>query len=164
MEQHFQDQIDHILDNFDFDKTHRVMTLLNWAWNGEANPPSTDRLFDAAHTMLYFVAKHEAKTTSVSTGGFEARKTDGYRLGLYFTVEEVDGTDCVGDEGPPVNDELETFVENWPDRMGYPSLFVRKLRDLPLSDEQIAGVLKAIDETCHECWDAEPGCWCGRDE
>ncbi len=39
-------------------------------------------------------------------------------------------------------------------------VLVRKLRKISLSDEQLMLVLKAIDTTCHECWDGKANCQC----
>lgn len=41
---------------------------------------------------------------------------------------------------------------------------VERFRKLGLTDFQIAGVLKIIDNTCHHCWDNERGCQCWNDE
>ncbi len=59
------------------------------------------------------------------------------------------------------------FVENWPKNYlkNGPSLLVEKLRssDFPLTNRQIAEVLKAIDEVCHFCWDNTSDCQCEND-
>jgi len=62
--------------------------------------------------------------------------------------------------------KVADFIHSWPDewRKDTPVLFVRKLHELDLSVEQIADVLKAVDTTCHECWDWKSGCQCWNDE
>lgn len=59
------------------------------------------------------------------------------------------------------------FVRRWPDDCpkSEASLFVQKLRGskYPLTNKQIAEILKAIDETCSHCWDAPAGCRCWDD-
>jgi hypothetical protein len=42
--------------------------------------------------------------------------------------------------------------------------FVEQLRTGGLTDEQIAVTLNVVDNTCHECWNAEAGCQCWNDE
>ena len=62
---------------------------------------------------------------------------------------------------------LSDFDANkWPDEFGGPVLFVRKLRssDPPMTDNQIAVVLEALETTCHSCWNADTGCQCWNDE
>jgi hypothetical protein len=100
VEQHFQDQIEYILNKFNFFKMRQVMIGLNWTWRGEAFSPSADRLRDRARSLLESVAASDMETTYVETGGFLAQKIDGHRLRLFFVVERADSTDIVGDEGP----------------------------------------------------------------
>lgn len=42
--------------------------------------------------------------------------------------------------------------------------YVKRLRSLNLTDEQIAGVLVVNSTTCNHCWDAPSGCHCWNDE
>jgi len=100
MEQHFKDQIEHILDNFNFGKVQRAIEYLEWTWLNTA-APSAETIRCHARAMLAYVAEHDATSISASSGGFEAQKFRDRHLSLHFIVEEVDGTDCVGDEGLP---------------------------------------------------------------
>lgn len=48
-----------------------------------------------------------------------------------------------------------------------PVLFVRRLKELSISDEEIAKILNILDETCQECWDTDTSrshCYCNADE
>jgi hypothetical protein len=44
------------------------------------------------------------------------------------------------------------------------SEFVDKLAKIGLTKTQTLAVLNAIDNTCNNCWDADSGCQCWRDE
>lgn len=56
--------------------------------------------------------------------------------------------------------DLLECLRDYPAR---PMLFIQKLRDLQLADEQIAGVVNIIDEICNECWDYPAPCSCWND-
>jgi len=43
-------------------------------------------------------------------------------------------------------------------------LVVKELREIPLTDEQIVGVLTVLDNVCKHCWDNRAGCPCMNDE
>lgn len=45
-----------------------------------------------------------------------------------------------------------------------PLLLVKKLREIPLTDEQIEEVYHIIHSVCWDCWDADAGCQCANDE
>ncbi len=66
---------------------------------------------------------------------------------------------------------LDAFMAWWPSRptaiikeWGEDKLFVKKLRDSGLNDEQIAIVLKTINDVCTVCWDCEESCQCWNDD
>ena len=76
--------IEDLLDEFDFNKVHRVMQALNWRWAGIDGVPEVPDLRRQARDLLRHIA--EAKNVrSVSTGGFTAYMHDGL-LGLRFEV------------------------------------------------------------------------------
>lgn len=37
-----QEIVDEIMDNFDFEKVHKVMVALNWGWHGNGVPGLSD--------------------------------------------------------------------------------------------------------------------------
>ena len=89
-----REQINEILDNFDFDKVEVVMKALDWKWwNSENSIPTKFEMQKKAASLLED-AYYEAKKWKVShylvgCGGFEA--TASYwegevRLGLSFVV------------------------------------------------------------------------------
>jgi len=43
-----KDMINEVLANFDFDKVHKTMTLLNWVWAGSDGVPTKAELKEAA--------------------------------------------------------------------------------------------------------------------
>lgn len=55
------------------------------------------------------------------------------------------------------------MIEAWESRTGA-SLLVRRLREVLLDDEQVWDVLAVIDGVCQNCWNADAGCKCTRDE
>ena len=82
-----KEKIEQIMENFDFEKVHRVMVALEWEWcfglDGR-RIPSVCTLKKEASRLLS--GAWMTKTT-VSTGGFSAEYNDGY-LSLSFIVEE----------------------------------------------------------------------------
>jgi hypothetical protein len=92
-----QEQIDQIMDSFDFERVHKVMEHLNWTWGYSEEPPSLYDLRTAARERLKGAVKHG----SSNTGGFVATKEEGVedgkpwvRMNLLFTVQQTlnDGT------------------------------------------------------------------------
>jgi hypothetical protein len=65
------DQIDNIIQNFDFEKVHKTMKILKWRWviGRELVIPSVQQLVEKARSLLIEAA---TKTTSVELGGFKA--------------------------------------------------------------------------------------------
>ena len=86
--------IDNILDEFDFDKVHRVMEFLNWGWTDGSHPleiPTTGQLRKRARTLMKGLIGEEDGGTA--SGGFWITKKtfDGepfYRL--QFVVSSWD--------------------------------------------------------------------------
>ena len=91
-------QIDEIMDWFDFDKVHKVMTLLNWEWSKTNGVPAVGDMRAAVRGHL----KEAAKQGFCSTGGFSALRIDGnedgkdwVKMKLSFEVAswDMDGED-----------------------------------------------------------------------
>jgi hypothetical protein len=92
-----QEQIDEIMDRFDFERVHDVMMHLNWTWRDALEPPTTYEIRAHARERLKDAVKHG----SSNTGGFVATKEEGVddgkpwvRMNLLFAVEQTlnDGT------------------------------------------------------------------------
>lgn len=85
------EQIRHIMSNFDFKRTHRTMVAIAWKWAEKGNPqilrvPSVLRLKEAALELLQATFDgHE-----LSCGGFRVENKDGL-LRLSFVVAEWEG-------------------------------------------------------------------------
>jgi hypothetical protein len=72
-----QDVINQIISNFDFEKVHKVMILLNWAWSKTyPEVPTIGILVLTAKELLEDVLAEEDGTT-IETGGFEAQRFNG---------------------------------------------------------------------------------------
>jgi hypothetical protein len=72
------EQIDDIMDEFEFDKVHKVMEFLDWKWwfDGETERvPEVYELRKKAREYLRYVAKHGGTTGS---GGFMAQCRKGH--------------------------------------------------------------------------------------
>lgn len=83
-----QDQIDEIMDNFDFAKCERVMHYLPWMWRGHQ---VTEReLRSTARDILKTVCGNAY--CRCSTGGLVASNLDGV-LSLMFVLESWSGDD-----------------------------------------------------------------------
>ena len=71
--------IEEILENFDFDKVHKVMEALDWKWVGggtQDGVPSVYRLIKKAEELLKDcvneIEHRNTNTLVLSTGGFKA--------------------------------------------------------------------------------------------
>jgi hypothetical protein len=82
--------IDEILDEFDFEKVHRVMVALDWEVyiDGEKTIPSIGDLRRRARSLLQHVVNSK-DTAAVSTIGFTAYMHYGV-LGLRFEVSSYE--------------------------------------------------------------------------
>lgn len=84
-----QENIDEIMDHFDFGKVHKIMEAVDWTWaNSEFGVPMEWELRKRARSLLSDAWDQQ---TMMSTGGFTARflnedESDG--LQLEFTVEK----------------------------------------------------------------------------
>jgi hypothetical protein len=83
-----QEQIDEIMDSFDFEEANKIMEALNWEWNDEG-VPDVYSLRTSARKHLKTAA--EIKGAS-SSGGFTANYTESkswVRLELYFGLDSI---------------------------------------------------------------------------
>lgn len=86
----FDKQIHFILTNFDFERVHRVMSLLQWKWAGSDTTPSVKTLQQTARDLLRQVAESPyTSPVSVSCGGFRAVR---YREPLSRVISEKEAT------------------------------------------------------------------------
>lgn len=89
-----QEDIDYILDNFDFEKVKIVMDCLEWYWVSCDAIPSIGGMRKCVRELLKETLSEGVKNkkdTQISTGGFRAsycREED--LLELEFIVENVD--------------------------------------------------------------------------
>jgi hypothetical protein len=79
----YQNQIDEIMDNFDFDRVHKMMASTNWFWHsdGGAHIPSQPELREAARSCLRKVVEKDC--SMAGHGGFAAINQEGC-LSLYW--------------------------------------------------------------------------------
>ena len=71
-----QEQIDNIMDDFEFEKVHQIMTALKWIWATSENPKAVPELWEIkknARSHLKNAVKHEGS----AGGGFTARFREG---------------------------------------------------------------------------------------
>jgi hypothetical protein len=85
-----QTHIDEIMDHFDFDRVHKVMTALDWRWiTAEHGVPEKHELRQKARRLLTDAWRSEYKR--VGTGGFYAEyehdEDEGEALTLKFELE-----------------------------------------------------------------------------
>ena len=81
-----QEQIDNIMDNFDFSRVLKAMRALNWEWGhcGSEHEPDEAELRREARRLLKNAWDHSA---TFACGGFWAYFADGV-LSLHFTVSD----------------------------------------------------------------------------
>lgn len=84
--------IDRIIDDFNFEKVHRVMVDLDWQWYWTNGVPSVGTLMTRAQELLYGASKMNTGY-SIGAGGFRATKTgcedeEGLELEFILTSTE----------------------------------------------------------------------------
>lgn len=98
-----EDQIEEILDEFDFGKVHNVITHLGWTWHGKDIPTVGD-LRRTARRLLWEVVENSSDRglpyRYAATGGFYAHANEGadakghwVRLRLAFEVTDWESDD-----------------------------------------------------------------------
>ena len=92
----YQEQIDHIMDEFDFARVRQMMADVgwNWGWDSEAHIPDEVELRRSARGHLRACA-FDGNAVSGS-GGFTAMKDDG-RLCLFWGIDSygiMDGVEA----------------------------------------------------------------------
>jgi anion-transporting ArsA/GET3 family ATPase len=78
------EQLNNIMERFDFEKVHAYMKLTNWKWIDEV--PSVNKLRTTAEKLLYDVIVSDSPTTTSGTGGFTASKFT-WGIQLAFSIE-----------------------------------------------------------------------------
>lgn len=99
MRKSLEQQKAYIMENFDFDRVHRVMAALNWSWAAEAQvPPPIGALKETAERMIdtciQEMDRRDGHDMYVGTGGFVARIyrfSNGNQLSLAFEAASYDG-------------------------------------------------------------------------
>jgi len=86
----FQEQIDNIMDTFEFGRVHEMMKAVGWGW-GEPNVvPDESELRKSARRHL-----NDMRSNCISSsGGFTAYKRDGV-LNLHWGLDSLVTTDGV---------------------------------------------------------------------
>ena len=103
-QEQFDQLLDNTMDNFNFEKVHKVMTTLDWRWahlgDTELAIPTVAQLRGKARNLLREAFKRK---TTVGTGGFEAiyhppvegdKEDPAGFLTLRFIIEEWDTEGC----------------------------------------------------------------------
>lgn len=74
MEEKLQSDFEWILDNFDFERVHKVMAFLDWKWftvDGY-KVPSIEQMKESCREL--FEEMKDKETDNMSSGGFYVRK------------------------------------------------------------------------------------------
>jgi len=90
----FQEQVDNIMDEFEFERVHEIMKAVNWTWLDDGVPYVSD-LRKEARRHLYALRDIALS----SSCGFTAMKINGV-LDLYWGLNSLGMTD-----GEEVDDE-----------------------------------------------------------
>jgi hypothetical protein len=80
--------IDEILDEFNFERVHKVMVALDWTWSGTDGVPTIPDLRRMARSLLKQVVESKG-IHSVGSGGFTAYMHYGI-LGLRFEISSYE--------------------------------------------------------------------------
>lgn len=81
----FERQIEEVLDSFDFDKVHRVMESLAWAWANLDRVPTRAELVAEARRLL---SELSGKPGVHGSGGLRASYKEDGTLSLKFILCE----------------------------------------------------------------------------
>lgn len=85
-------KIKQIMNNFNFSKVHKVMTLIDWTWHDDGVPSIESLEITALRLLLEIINEKREGYISYSTGGFVVSKninhesTLGYDLSLEFVL------------------------------------------------------------------------------
>lgn len=89
----WQSRIDEVMDNFDFDRVHEVMTAIDWQWQDKGVPEKSE-LRATARKLMNDVIKMVGEGGEVEylygSGGFEATAYSTGYLNLRFVVADWD--------------------------------------------------------------------------
>ena len=87
------EQIEYVLDDFDFESVHIAMKALDRKWYFENDDlkmiPTVSQLKEHAKEMLIKLTSSKPKVSRICTGGFEAENHEGF-ISLNFILEEAD--------------------------------------------------------------------------
>jgi hypothetical protein len=80
--------LNRVMDGFDFEKVHAYMVLTNWVWHrsgaNESVTPTIEKLRIIAEQILWWAIEDNAPAAAKGTGGFMAYK---FPWGLKLTFE-----------------------------------------------------------------------------
>lgn len=85
-EKKFHKWVENIMDEFDFDRVHKTMRLLNWKWAGVGVPDITEIRKCAIYILN---SAYQSESGHCATGGFEAKVTK-HGVSLKFVVADWD--------------------------------------------------------------------------
>ena len=74
--QNEQQDIEHILDEFDFYKVHKAMEALDWTWASSAGVPTIGEMRRCARMLFKHAVEADSSSPnySTATGGFEVSR------------------------------------------------------------------------------------------
>ena len=82
-----------VMEGFDFEQVHRVMTVLDWKWaidNGVEMVPTHYRIMKQAEKLLNDVSQYEDKLRhEIATGGFRAVFDENERLDKIMHAHKI---------------------------------------------------------------------------
>lgn len=97
MKYNLRAQKDYIMDQFDFAKVHKTLSLMMWAWYDKKTNtmliPHIGMIRNQAERLLNQLIEND-EVTEVSSGGLHGSKINN-RLALRFVIEEVDNTELM---------------------------------------------------------------------
>ena len=86
-----REKIDLVLDNFNFEKVHKVMVAMDWEWfSCDGVPEICDLRIKARQLLLGLKEDYE-----LATGGFYAKKKDG-DYSLSFRIDDINSYELMG--------------------------------------------------------------------
>jgi hypothetical protein len=78
------EKFDMLMDKFDFERVHKVMTFLNWTWS-DGTVPTYIRLETMCYNLFEDLISHNARSC-VGSGGFEVEIFEDDTVELRFVL------------------------------------------------------------------------------
>ena len=155
----YQKIIDKCMEEFEFDKVHEAMVLLDWKWGGFLKPsdiPTVPEIRDMAEHLLIDCAV-DTEWSSLWCGGFVAERNMNNDFSLHFAISSASMFHVRKEPNLQVDTIMQTFEFDKAQKVA------AKFVDWAWDDPITIGELKQMAKTCLDRVKDEPDWaqnWC----